>query len=275
MNDTYLATARLLCQVAPVVMADNVFALKGGTAINLFLRDMPRLSVDLDLVFPDHRPDRTEALATINESLRAAKVRLTHLGFDVDAVSARDMGETKLLVRREGILIKVEVNTVMRGVVNPTQTRSLSDAASRALQIQFRPAHPHHFATPLPKQQPKAHGVRGGPRPRIEASPQRPQFIVRQDTLGRVLLETLDHPRSGMRIHQRAVESDGEQARDDGLHAVHGGGHASRRQRVQEFVHVRASDVPQRHRPHAGSRYFSIFETSSFQVRLRPLAKAS
>ena len=133
MNDTYLATARLLCQVAPVVMADNVFALKGGTAINLFLRDMPRLSVDLDLVFPDHRPARTEALATINESLRAAKVRLTQLGFDVDAVSARDMGETKLLVRRDGILIKVEVNTVMRGVMNPTQTRSLSDAASSAL----------------------------------------------------------------------------------------------------------------------------------------------
>ena len=133
MNDTYRTTARLLCQVAPVVMADNVFALKGGTAINLFLRDMPRLSVDLDLVFPDHRPARTEALATINESLRAAKARLTQLGFDVDAVSARDMGETKLLVRRDGILIKVEVNTVMRGVVNPTQTRSLSGAASRAL----------------------------------------------------------------------------------------------------------------------------------------------
>lgn len=133
MNDTYLATARLLCQVAPVVMVDNVFALKGGTAINLFLRDMPRLSVDLDLVFPDHRPVRTEALATINESLRAAKVRLTQVGFDVSAVSARDMGETKLLVRRDDILIKVEVNTVMRGVVNPTQTRPLSDAASREL----------------------------------------------------------------------------------------------------------------------------------------------
>ena len=129
----YLATARLLCEVAPVVMADNVFALKGGTAINLFLRDMPRLSVDLDLVFPDHRPARTEALATINESLRAAKLRLTELGFDVDAVAARDMGETKLLVRRDGFLIKVEVNTVLRGVVNATQIASLSDAASNAL----------------------------------------------------------------------------------------------------------------------------------------------
>jgi hypothetical protein len=47
MNATYLATARLLTQIAPVVFEDGVFALKGGTAINLFLREMPRLSVDL------------------------------------------------------------------------------------------------------------------------------------------------------------------------------------------------------------------------------------
>lgn len=49
MNQIYLDTARLLTQVAPLVFADNTFALKGGTAINLFIRDMPRLSVDLDL----------------------------------------------------------------------------------------------------------------------------------------------------------------------------------------------------------------------------------
>ncbi len=54
MNQTYLDTARLLTQVAPLVFVDDTFALKGGTAINLFVRDMPRLSVDLDLVFPDH-----------------------------------------------------------------------------------------------------------------------------------------------------------------------------------------------------------------------------
>ena len=53
MNQIYLDTARLMTQAAPLVFADDVFALKGGTAINLFIRDMPRLSVDLDLVFPD------------------------------------------------------------------------------------------------------------------------------------------------------------------------------------------------------------------------------
>ena len=63
MNPTYLDTARLLVQVAPLVFMDDTFALKGGTAINLFVRDMPRLSVDLDLVFTDHTLARDEALA--------------------------------------------------------------------------------------------------------------------------------------------------------------------------------------------------------------------
>ncbi len=59
MNPHYLDTARLLIQVAPLVFEDGVFALKGGTAINLFMRDMPRLSVDLDLVFTDHSGKRS------------------------------------------------------------------------------------------------------------------------------------------------------------------------------------------------------------------------
>ena len=54
MNRVYLDTARLLTRVAPLVHVDDTFALTGGTAINLFVRDMPRLSVDLDLVFTDH-----------------------------------------------------------------------------------------------------------------------------------------------------------------------------------------------------------------------------
>lgn len=54
MNPTYLETARALTQRAPLVLVDDRLALKGGTAINLFIREMPRLSVDLDLVFVDH-----------------------------------------------------------------------------------------------------------------------------------------------------------------------------------------------------------------------------
>jgi predicted nucleotidyltransferase component of viral defense system len=76
MNRIYLDTARLLTQVAPLVFVDDRLALKGGTAINLFIRDMPRLSVDLDLVFTDHTVGREDALARINAAVRAGAGRL-------------------------------------------------------------------------------------------------------------------------------------------------------------------------------------------------------
>jgi len=69
MNRIYLDTARLLTQVVPLVFVDDRLALKGGTAINLFIRDMPRLSVDLDLVFTDHTVGREDALARINAAV--------------------------------------------------------------------------------------------------------------------------------------------------------------------------------------------------------------
>lgn len=48
-----LELVKLLARVAPIVFAQPGFALKGGSAINLFVRELPRLSVDLDLVFLD------------------------------------------------------------------------------------------------------------------------------------------------------------------------------------------------------------------------------
>jgi predicted nucleotidyltransferase component of viral defense system len=106
-NQFYVDAARLLIQVAPVVFESGVFALKGGTAINLFVRDMPRLSVDLDLVFPDHSLPRDQALAQINEAVRQASARLKIRGFQVRTVTATGAGETKILVRRGNIEIKV------------------------------------------------------------------------------------------------------------------------------------------------------------------------
>ena len=132
MNQIYLDTARLLTQVAPLVFTDDTFALKGGTAINLFVRDMPRLSVDLDLVFPDHTLPRDEALARINEAVRLAAERLAKRGFQTYApVSAA--GETKVLVRRGSIQVKVEVNFVMRGTVQPVRRASLTQPARDTL----------------------------------------------------------------------------------------------------------------------------------------------
>ena len=133
MNPHYLDTARLLIQVAPLVFEDGVFALKGGTAINLFMRDMPRLSVDLDLVFTDHSVPREQALQRIGEALRKAAARLNARGFQTRTQGAADATETKLLVRRGPIEVKVEVNFVMRGTVNPVRMAALVPRAREIL----------------------------------------------------------------------------------------------------------------------------------------------
>jgi hypothetical protein len=133
MNQIYLDTARLLTQVAPLVFADGVFALKGGTAINLFVRDMPRISVDLDLVFPDYILPRQDALVRINEAIKNSAEQLTVRGYSTHTIASADVGETKLLVRRGNIELKAEVNFVMRGTVHPVRNMSLSPRAREVL----------------------------------------------------------------------------------------------------------------------------------------------
>jgi len=133
MNRTYLDTARLLIQVAPLVFVDDQFGLKGGTAINLFLRDMPRLSVDLDLVFIDHTVGRQDALPRINAAIREAAERLRARGLEVHVPEKSADGETKLMVRRGASQVTVEINTVMRGTVHPVHRANLTPVARDTL----------------------------------------------------------------------------------------------------------------------------------------------
>ncbi|KKO44099.1 hypothetical protein WG68_17435 [Arsukibacterium ikkense] len=132
MNSVYLDTARLLTQIAPLVFVDDTFALKGGTAINLFIRDMPRLSVDLDLAFSDHALPRDKALERINKGILQAGERLKKRGFQIHIPQAT-VGETKLLVRRDRIEVKIEANFVLRGTVQPVRQASLMPVAREIL----------------------------------------------------------------------------------------------------------------------------------------------
>lgn len=125
MDKVYADTVRLLLRVAPDVFAGRVFAMKGGTAINLFVREMPRLSVDIDVVYTPHRVPREAALAEINAELGAAGARLAKLGIDVRTVPARGLGDTKLIVDDGSSQVKVEVNVVFRGTVLPVERRPL------------------------------------------------------------------------------------------------------------------------------------------------------
>ena len=125
MNRAYIDAVRLLLEVAPDVFREPVFALKGGTAINLFLHDMPRLSVDLDLVFIDHQPERDEALQRIGTALAAASAILESRG--MRCARGSDAEETKLFIERDRVRVKIEVNHVFRGTVLPPAPRALSE----------------------------------------------------------------------------------------------------------------------------------------------------
>ena len=72
----YRDQARLLLDILPEVAAADCFALHGGTAINLFVREMPRLSIDLDLTYLPIE-DRDTTLANIARALQSIRSRIT------------------------------------------------------------------------------------------------------------------------------------------------------------------------------------------------------
>jgi len=67
-SESYRKQVALLIRVIPIVAEETCFALKGGTAINLFVRDMPRLSVDIDLTYLPVQP-YAESLAAIDAAM--------------------------------------------------------------------------------------------------------------------------------------------------------------------------------------------------------------
>lgn len=72
----------LLLKVLPEVAKETCFSLHGGTAINLFIRDMPRLSVDIDLTYLPIE-DRITTLSNISAALKRIKVNLEKIIKDV------------------------------------------------------------------------------------------------------------------------------------------------------------------------------------------------
>lgn len=130
MDKAYVDTVRLMLETAPEVFSSGRFAMKGGTAINLFVQDLPRLSVDIDVVFVPHRTPRETALAEIADELAALKTRITRRGIKAEIASGKTGDETKLLVRRGRIEVKIEMNHVFRGTLLPVETRPLTKTAS-------------------------------------------------------------------------------------------------------------------------------------------------
>lgn len=140
MNDRYLNTVRLMLAIAPDVFDTPHFAMKGGTAINMFVQDLPRLSVDIDVVMCSHEPGRDEALAIIHDELARARQAIERQGHRVTLATAsgRNKGDdVKLTVSSAEAQVKVEVNYVFRGTLTPTVTRSVVPRAQAMFRVDF------------------------------------------------------------------------------------------------------------------------------------------
>ncbi len=132
----FFKQAELLLQILPFFSREGIFALKGGTAINFFIRDLPRFSVDIDLTYLPINT-REEAIGEISECLdktsfyiekQMANLRIQH----------RYLPKSKttigLLVKRGDISVKIEPNLVLRGAVLPITKRKLCSRAEELFE---------------------------------------------------------------------------------------------------------------------------------------------
>lgn len=132
-TERYAVQVALLVRTLPYVAEEPIFALKGGTAINLFYRDLPRLSVDIDLTYLPVK-DRYESLAEISEAMDrlCGSLSIGIQGAQTHRIQGGGGGETRLQVRHGSAEIKIETSPVTRGVVHESELRMVTEAVEEA-----------------------------------------------------------------------------------------------------------------------------------------------
>ena len=132
-SSVYAQKVELLLRLIPIVMEENVFAIHGGTAINLFLKDLSRYSVDIDLTYIP-LSDRQTSLDDINIHLKniAEKAKKAFKGVHI----VPNFSTCKLLCEYRGRQVKIEVNQTKRGIIGgDVQTIPLSEKAQEEFSL--------------------------------------------------------------------------------------------------------------------------------------------
>lgn len=114
MNNIYRQKVELLLRILPFVTDEECFAIHGGTAINLFVKDLYRLSVDIDVTYIPIE-DRNTSLLRINEALERISDRVKRTFRDVRVFPRLDI--SKITCESRGCQVKIEVNQTKRGLV--------------------------------------------------------------------------------------------------------------------------------------------------------------
>ena len=117
-NSHYYKQVQLLVSVLPYVAKEKCFALKGGTAINLFIQKFPRLSVDIDLAYM-LLEQRNEAIVNVRNALNSIAKQISSSGIAKAELQLNRPDEMRIIVTGQQAQIKIEVSPVMRGTLKP------------------------------------------------------------------------------------------------------------------------------------------------------------
>lgn len=160
-NPIYTEQVDLLLDVLPIINSFECFALKGGTAINLFIRNMPRLSIDIDLAYL-RIESRQLFLTNITSQLLEMKKLIEALNLIVKPSYTKDQQLAKLFVYKGEAVIKVEPNLVIRGSAFDCEEYDLCQRAqdqflkfSRVKTLSFADLYGGKICAALDRQHPR------------------------------------------------------------------------------------------------------------------------
>ena len=126
MKDRYRKQVALLIRIMPSVYKIKEFAVHGGTAINLFHRNLLRYSVDIDVTYIPIE-NRQQSLASINQKLLEVKKNIEKTIPGVVVKHKPDVW--KLLCTLGDANVKIEVNATKRGIIGDVVELPLCEKA--------------------------------------------------------------------------------------------------------------------------------------------------
>lgn len=132
MNDNYRKQVALLIRIMPSVYRIKDFAVHGGTAINLFHKNMPRYSVDIDLTYIPVQ-NREESLTAINEHLKELKANIEKSIPGIKVIPKFNVW--KLQCTLDGATVKIEVNGTKRGIIGAVEDKMLCEKATKEFSM--------------------------------------------------------------------------------------------------------------------------------------------
>jgi len=132
MNETYKKQVALLIRIMPLVYKIKDFAVHGGTAINLFVKDMPRYSVDIDLTYLPIK-NREESIKEINNHLNLLKQQIEKAIPGIRVIPKPAV--LKLQCTFGGATVKIEVNGIKRGIIGDVEEKELCEKAQKEFKM--------------------------------------------------------------------------------------------------------------------------------------------